>query len=378
MMNGRLYAVLALCGALLATRLAAQRATFDFASAPTEPQAAYTRLAFWVPQAAGGFTAGSGWGTGHFGWSPVGSNTLRFRAELEGVRAPADARRDSLTAYGGGLLGLAAHRGRGRAWVAVGAGDLRDDLGSRLVGRGTLGGSFEWRHLALTLTLAGAQIPGGTRTYTYGSSPGVDTLGVPPAPPVVSRQVVPGRAWRELSSSVFWSQGPVALQLMAGVTTLPGQTIHWLRTDAALSIRRDVALVAGLGNAPLPVIGVRPPVPPFALGLRVALGHATALSDAPRTHETAEFAVLPYLGKVRRIRLEVPSAQHVELTADFINWRVLPLSYIGSNVWETTLPIGPGNHQVSIRMNGGPWQAPPGLKPVEDDFGGGAGLLHVD
>jgi len=377
-MTGRLRAGLALCVMLLATRLAAQRATVDFASPPTEPRAAYTRMTFWVPDAAAGFTAGSGWGTGHFSWSPGGSNPLHFGAALEGARAPAGARRDSLTEYGGGLLGLAVNRGRGRAWVAIGAGDLRDDLGNRLVGRATLGGSFAWRHLALRLTLAGAQIPGGTRTYTYGSLPGVDTLGVPAAPPVESRQVVPGRVWRELSSSLSWSQGRLALQLMGGVTALPGQTLHWLRTDLALSIRRDVALVAGLGNAPLPVIGIRPPVPPFALGLRVTLGRATALTDARYLHDAAEFAVLPYLGDVRRVRLEVPGAEHVELTADFINWRVLPLSYLGSNVWETTLPIHPGNHQVSIRVNGGPWQAPPGLKRVEDDFGGEAGLLRVE
>jgi len=56
----------------------------------------------------------------------------------------------------------------------------------------------------------------------------------------------------------------------------------------------------------------------------------------------------------------VAHADHVELTADFLDWGVLGLARAGVGVWEARVAIPPGSHRVSIRIDGGPWIVPPG------------------
>jgi len=44
-------------------------------------------------------------------------------------------------------------------------------------------------------------------------------------------------------------------------------------------------------------------------------------------------------------------------------------------VQQLTLPAGA--HRIAVRVNGGPWRAPRGLAPVNDDFGGKAGVVVI-
>src|SRR5581483_10048173 len=201
---------------LIGTSGAAQQAAWDFASSPTRPTAAYSRLLFATPQSAATLTAASDWGAAQLRWVPLRTGSVFLGARLEGAHAPTGPRRDSTMEYGAASLSLGIGGPRASAWAALGAGELRDGVGNRLVGRGSVGGSVALGHFALQLTLSGAQIAGGTRTYTSGGSPGIDTLGIPPAPPVVSQRAVPARVWRELTSSLAWAGGPIALQLIGG------------------------------------------------------------------------------------------------------------------------------------------------------------------
>jgi hypothetical protein len=46
-------------------------------------------------------------------------------------------------------------------------------------------------------------------------------------------------------------------------------------------------------------------------------------------------------------------------------------------VWEVSLPVTPGVHRMNLRLDGGPWIVPAGLRLERNEFGGAAGLLVV-
>ena len=45
--------------------------------------------------------------------------------------------------------------------------------------------------------------------------------------------------------------------------------------------------------------------------------------------------------------------------------------------WEAWLDATPGLYRVNLRLDDGPWLAPPGMPSVDDDFGGRVGLLAL-
>jgi len=46
-----------------------------------------------------------------------------------------------------------------------------------------------------------------------------------------------------------------------------------------------------------------------------------------------------------------------------------------SDTWQAEVSVPPGTYRVSVSIDGGPWQAPPGMAPQEDEFGQTAGML---
>jgi hypothetical protein len=54
------------------------------------------------------------------------------------------------------------------------------------------------------------------------------------------------------------------------------------------------------------------------------------------------------------------------------------MSQSSAGAWSMPLVTSPGTHQVNVRVDGGPWQVPPGLTSMADEFGGAVGLLVVE
>jgi hypothetical protein len=78
------------------------------------------------------------------------------------------------------------------------------------------------------------------------------------------------------------------------------------------------------------------------------------------------------------LRVRAPQrTREVELTGDFTDWRPVHLVRVNDTVWEIVLPIESGLHRLNVRLNGGPWQAPAGLRTGEDEFGGTVGILVI-
>ena len=128
------------------------------------------------------------------------------------------------------------------------------------------------------------------------------------------------------------------------------------------------------------MLAANPPGGPFSLAVRVAFGRsgkARGTKLAP-PDEGGPFVVRSLVGDLRVIRLRLPHAAQVELTADFLDWRVQSFAPTGGGVWEVRVAIPPGRHRVSIRIDGGPWIVPPGLPAIDDDFTAAAGLLRVE
>jgi hypothetical protein len=66
----------------------------------------------------------------------------------------------------------------------------------------------------------------------------------------------------------------------------------------------------------------------------------------------------------------------VELATSQNDWQPVRLAQRGELfVQQLTLPAGA--HRIAVRVNGGPWRAPRGLAPVNDDFGGKAGVVVI-
>jgi hypothetical protein len=83
-------------------------------------------------------------------------------------------------------------------------------------------------------------------------------------------------------------------------------------------------------------------------------------------------------GGEREIRVRSPGAARVELSGDFTLWEPVVLTAAGDGWWTARLRIAPGTYQVSVRVNGVRWIAPPGLVEVTDEFGGSAGILVIE
>jgi hypothetical protein len=351
-----------------------QWATWDIGTSPAPPLATRTALGFSVPHADGSIDgAWHRWvvGTVESRWLRRGPLFLGVVLEGAGV-GQADGR-DTTLGYGAAALEAGLGEGRARAWLRIGAGRLWDAYGPRSLSLGGLGGSVRAGRVTFELAVMGARVP---PTYAQGIT--VDTLGVPLQAPARFEQWVPGRAWRELRGRISWGSGPMALQLAGGATSGSVRS-RWVQVTAARWLTPGIALLAAAGNPPIPVVEVRRPTALVTLGLRIAVGRSGA-TRATAPHEGGgqrEFQVLPSGDQVRSVRVRVPGARSVELTADFVEWHVVELLAMGNDMWATSLPITQGIHYVSLRVNGGPWEAPPGLPRVTDDFGGSTGLLHV-
>ena len=105
------------------------------------------------------------------------------------------------------------------------------------------------------------------------------------------------------------------------------------------------------------------------------MSSTTASNDAIRAH--ALLSVMRLAAGTCRITMVVPGARTVLISGDFSNWGALPMTRTASDTWQAEIAATPGTYRVSVSIDGGPWQAPPGLAAQEDEFGQTAGMLLI-
>jgi hypothetical protein len=182
-------------------------------------------------------------------------------------------------------------------------------------------------------------------------------------------------------SAVRWHFGRMELTATGGVTvgarTAPQR---WAQASMHLQASRRMRVLAVFGQRPAASLAFEPAAhPQTMLGIQVA-PWASRDGGAPQvTVPVAREWRAEALDDGRTtVRLRCGHASRVELAADFTDWAPVGMTATGDDWWETSLAIPPGLHQVQVRLDGGPWQVPPGLPRTNREFVGDAGVLVVN
>ena len=80
---------------------------------------------------------------------------------------------------------------------------------------------------------------------------------------------------------------------------------------------------------------------------------------------------------LQKIVIRVGGVETVDVMGDFSDWSPLTLVRRGRDLWELSIPMSPGVHQINVRVDRGPWVAPPNLPVMKDPFNGEVGMMVV-
>ena len=89
------------------------------------------------------------------------------------------------------------------------------------------------------------------------------------------------------------------------------------------------------------------------------------------------FDVRPAANGMQKIIVRIGGVETVDVMGDFSDWSPLTLIRHGRDLWELSIPLSAGRHQINVRVDGGPWIAPPGVPTMRDGFNGEVGLVVV-
>ena len=183
-------------------------------------------------------------------------------------------------------------------------------------------------------------------------------------------------------ASIGWRSGRLELDATAGTRDggrLTGSS-RWGSVAATYHLTDRLQVIGEVGGEP-EVVAQRLPEGRFGL-LAIRFSpwrtHTSASAVAPaRPILTRDFVLDEREPSGRTLRIHVPRARRVELRADFTDWEPIVLRLGADGSWQLPLDLAPGMYRVSVRIDGGEWQAPPGVPAIEDEFGTIVGLIVV-
>jgi hypothetical protein len=189
----------------------------------------------------------------------------------------------------------------------------------------------------------------------------------------------------DIEGSVNWAHGWLELTGQAGYrfgdsNDVTPDSRRWAAGSAVIWLTDRFAAVMGGGRVPAnPSRGL--PARNYA-----NFGLMLSYSSIPRTTvpvkpltvaAVKDFEVRTLATGTQKITVRVGGVETVELMGDFSDWTPLVLMRRGRDLWDITLPVSAGVHEINLRLDGGPWLAPPGLPTRRDSFNGDVGLLVV-
>ena len=166
---------------------------------------------------------------------------------------------------------------------------------------------------------------------------------------------------------------------MGQVADVMRDSRYWASATMTMWVAPRAAIVAGGGRQPSsPARGI----PSRTFGtLGMVLSYLSpSRSSVPLTPATAmvrTFDARPVDNGMQKITVRVGGVESVDVAGDFSDWGPLTMTRRGRDLWELTVPLAGGMHQVNVRTDGGKWVAPPGLPTTRDMFGGEVGILIV-
>lgn len=189
----------------------------------------------------------------------------------------------------------------------------------------------------------------------------------------------------DLEGSLHWDLGALELSAHAGHRfgnsyDVTDDSRRWTSATGTLWLNDRIAVIAGGGRQPaLPLRGI--PARTYAMaGLELAywpLSKTSVPVSLPHAPLVKSFDYHTTATGMQKIIIRVGGVETVDVMGDFSDWMPLTLVRRGRDLWELSVPISAGQHQINIRVDRGPWVAPPNLPTMKDGFNGEVGLMVV-
>jgi len=306
-----------------------------------------------------------------------GNRSLQGALAASAVRRIAGPWRAELRGAGGGssyadfasfwhaLGGVRAFRNLGRAtiWADVSGGAT--SYGGRPRPVAAMGAGAWTRRAGVAVGLSGSHTRVGDTAYTdLRAEVRRSLVGL------VLRGEIGARVWSRGGGKGVYGEGSATKRLGERLAlVLAGGAYPNDPARGSIS-GRYVSAALRLGVwAPRPVAPRRPAPVPVGSGSRA--GPGSSGEGGPWLEVRPEPA-----GAVRLL-VHAPDASSVEVAGDFTDWRPVVLVTAGGGVWEALLLIPPGLHRVNVRLGGGPWVVPQGLRRAADDYAAEIGIFVV-
>ena len=189
----------------------------------------------------------------------------------------------------------------------------------------------------------------------------------------------------DLEGSLRWEVGPLELYAQTGhrfgdAYDVTPDSRQWSSASATIWLSDRIAIIGGGGRQPaLPLRGL--PARSYGMaGLEVAyapMSKSAVPVSLPHAVLVRSFDVHVATNGMQKIVIHVGGVETVDITGDFSDWAPLTLVRRGRDLWELSVPLAPGVHQINVRVDNGPWMAPPGIPTVRSAYDGDVGLLVV-
>ena len=189
----------------------------------------------------------------------------------------------------------------------------------------------------------------------------------------------------DLEGSLHWEVGALELTAQTGHRfgnsyDVTPDSRQWSSASATVWLSDRIALIGGGGRQPaLPLRGI--PARSYGMaGLEVAyspMSKSAVPVSLPHTVLVRTFDIHPAPNGMQKIIIRVGGVETVDVMGDFSDWSPLTLVRRGRDLWELSIPVSAGVHQINVRVDGGQWLAPPGIPTVRSAFDGEVGLLVV-
>ena len=190
----------------------------------------------------------------------------------------------------------------------------------------------------------------------------------------------------DLEGSLHWDLGALEVTAQYGHRfgdsyDVTADSRRWSSATATVWLNERVALIAGGGRQPaLPLRGV--PARRYAMaGLELAywpLAKSSVPVSLPHSPLVKSFEHHAGAAGLQKIVIRVGGVETVDVMGDFSDWSPLTLVRRGRDLWELSVPMSPGVHQINVRVDKGQWVAPPNLPTTKDGFNGEMGLMVIN
>src|SRR6185312_15415978 len=189
----------------------------------------------------------------------------------------------------------------------------------------------------------------------------------------------------DLEGSVHWEAGPLELTAQTGhrfgnAYDVTPDSRQWSSASATVWLTDRVAIIGGGGRQPALRLRGLPARSYGVAGLEIAyspMSKSAVPVSLPHAVLVHSFEMHTAPSGLQTIVIHVGGVEPVHVMGDFSDWSPLTLVRRGRDLWELSVPVSPGVHQINVRVDGGPWMAPPGIPTVRSAFDGEVGLLVV-